>query len=729
MDVRCEQCGTEYEFDDAKVTDAGIAVKCTHCGFLFRVTRHAVAVDERPVLTEPRPARPAAAPLTTSTSFEAVGVARTPAPPRAKGWMIRKERTSDILEFKDLSTLQKWILERKVTRDDEISKTGESWKPLGSIVELSSFFLVVEGETLRAMAQVPEPPISPTASSVNFAALRPSLAPPAPPRGRDDLLDTGQFRLEGPGEPAAPAPTPAPVLPTPSAAPAPATPPSPTPSAPTAPAGPALGETGTIRRVQMPAPEPTPQVTVFRTPSPRPALSRQDASVPDFDLAAATAPASRGNTARGFVIGVGVTGALFAVAYGAFEHLNQERTRTLTTRPLVSAPVTSAPPVASVAPATAPAMDLATRLDAADARVRTDADVELDLAIPDYDGVLAALGDPPSDRVLAARTLVGKARVLLARAEHRKLGGELPGGALAKVNDLLGAARVHSPDLVDIDLAWADSLRLREEKVSVRNFLDAAAPKASSRPEYAFLRAMNDGSDDPSAVADRLAALPPDARSLPRVLLLRGLALERSGRLDEARQVAGDLLRVSPSHTQGIDLRARLSVATPASNPPTAPPAPVTAAAAAPPSAPVAARPGETAPEPVRVGDEPAAIHPGDDFDGLMLRGARLLENGKPEAAARLFERAAQQKPRSPEPFANLGWCRVDQRKYAEALAQFQQALDRSPRYSDALYGMAEAYEKAGRTAEAAGAYKTYLEAHPSGRRSEMARRRLERLQ
>jgi predicted Zn finger-like uncharacterized protein len=729
MDVRCEQCGTEYEFDDAKVTDAGIAVKCTHCGFLFRVTRHAVTVDERPVLSEARPVR-AVAPTATAPALETPVLPRAGTPPRPKGWMIRKERSGDILEFKDLSTLQKWILERKVSRDDEISKTGESWKPLGSIVELSSFFLVVEGETLRAMAQVPEPPISPTASSVNLAALRPGLAPPAPPRGRDDLLDTGQFRLEGPGEPGSSGPTPPPS--TPSTAPLPVSPPAPAPAATAPQPAPGIAETGTIRRVQMPPAEPTPQVTVFRTPAPRPGLSRQEASVPDFELSSASAPVGRGNTARGFVIGVGVTGALFAVAYGAFEHLNQERTRTLTTRPLVtpSAPSSAAP--ASATPA--PAMDLATRLDAADARVRTDADAELDQAIPEYDAVLAALGDPPSDRVLAARTLVGKARVLLARAEHRKLGGELPGGALAKVNDLLGAARVHAPDLPDIDLAWADSLRLREERVSVRNFLDAAAPKASSRPEYAFLRAMNDGSEDPAAIADRLAALPPESRNLPRVLLLRGLALERAGRLDEARQVANDLLRASPSHAQGIDLRARLLAQAPASVPPPPVPAsapPVPASAAAPPSAPVsvAASPRSAAPEPIRIGEDPAAIHPGDDFDGLMLRGARLLENGKPEAAARLFERAAQQKPRSPEPYANLGWCRVDQRKYAEALAQFQQALDRSPRYSDALYGMAEAYEKAGRSAEAVSAYKTYLEAHPSGRRSEMARRRLERLQ
>jgi predicted Zn finger-like uncharacterized protein len=715
MDVRCEQCGTEYEFDDAKVTDAGIAVKCTHCGFLFRVTRHSVTVDERPVIAEARPSRP-----TTTTEMAQLPRAGTPA--RSRGWMIRKERSTDVLEFKDLSTLQKWILERKVSRDDEISKTGESWKPLGSIVELSSFFLVVEGEALRNNGPIPapEPPAPPTQTSSQLAPVRPNLAPPAPPRGRDDLLDTGQFRLEGPGE--APTPVHAPITGSQQLAQLQVTPQAPGPT-------PAITETAAMRRVQIPASEPGPQVTVLRTPAPRTPL-RQETSVPGFDLGGGSAPATRGNTARGFVIGVGVTGALFAVAYGAFEHLNTDKGRTPLSRPAVA----TTAPANPASPVTSAVLDLPTRLDAADARVRTDADSELDLAIPDYDAILAALGEPPSDRVLAARALVGKARVLLARAEHRMLGGDAPGALLAKVNDLLGTARVHAPDLADIELAWADSLRLRDERVSVRNFLDAAAPKASSRPEYVFLRAMIEGSDDPGAVSDRLAALPPEARSVPRVLLIRGLALEKSGRRDEALQVVMELLRATPSHAQGIDLKTRLTSGT---APPVAaslaPPAPVTApptalATAAPTPAPATAAP-VSQPAGVRVAEEPTPIQAGDDFDGLMVRGARNLEAGKPEVAARFFAKASQAKPRSPEPFANLGWCYVDQHRYAEALAQFQQALDRSPRYADALYGVAEAYEKAGKSAEAATAYKVFLTAHPNGRRADMARRRLERLQ
>ena len=37
MDVRCNRCGTEYEFDDALISERGTTVKCTNCGFQFKV--------------------------------------------------------------------------------------------------------------------------------------------------------------------------------------------------------------------------------------------------------------------------------------------------------------------------------------------------------------------------------------------------------------------------------------------------------------------------------------------------------------------------------------------------------------------------------------------------------------------------------------------------------------------------------------------------------------------
>ena len=39
MDVQCERCKTEYEFDDALVSGRGTTVRCTNCGHQFKVRR------------------------------------------------------------------------------------------------------------------------------------------------------------------------------------------------------------------------------------------------------------------------------------------------------------------------------------------------------------------------------------------------------------------------------------------------------------------------------------------------------------------------------------------------------------------------------------------------------------------------------------------------------------------------------------------------------------------
>ena len=58
-------------------------------------------------------------------------------------WKIRQPNGNAYV-CKELTTLQKWIIEGKVGRDDEISLSGETWKRLGNIPELASFFQVVE---------------------------------------------------------------------------------------------------------------------------------------------------------------------------------------------------------------------------------------------------------------------------------------------------------------------------------------------------------------------------------------------------------------------------------------------------------------------------------------------------------------------------------------------------------------------------------------------------------
>src|SRR5688572_27512409 len=124
MDVRCQKCGIEYEFDDAKVTTAGVTVKCTSCGHVFKVKRDAPVAD---------PMAQFGAGASMQADLPRTSTATTLPPIQSQGdaeWMVRQQ-SGTVFRFKELTTLQKWIVERKVGRDDEISKTGRSWKRLG----------------------------------------------------------------------------------------------------------------------------------------------------------------------------------------------------------------------------------------------------------------------------------------------------------------------------------------------------------------------------------------------------------------------------------------------------------------------------------------------------------------------------------------------------------------------------------------------------------------------
>jgi predicted Zn finger-like uncharacterized protein len=160
MDVRCERCRAQYVFDDAQITEAGLTVQCSNCGHLFKVKKKAL------VVTVPlKPGEAGDVPAITPSPSPALNAAASHAapPPGAasekKEWRVR-QANGNVFTFKELTTLQKWIVERKVSRDDEISLSGDQWKRLGNIAELATFFQVVEAAD-RSQAQGSGPAITP----------------------------------------------------------------------------------------------------------------------------------------------------------------------------------------------------------------------------------------------------------------------------------------------------------------------------------------------------------------------------------------------------------------------------------------------------------------------------------------------------------------------------------------------------------------------------------------
>ena len=136
MDVQCERCKTEYEFDDALVSGRGTTVKCTNCGYQFKVRATVDAsANER--------------------------------------WVVRTSSGHEIV-FTSLRELQRAITSHEVGRGDTLSRGNAPPRSLGAIAELEPFFLArpPRGDALP-------PPPEPQRS--RMPTLRPPAASAVPP--------------------------------------------------------------------------------------------------------------------------------------------------------------------------------------------------------------------------------------------------------------------------------------------------------------------------------------------------------------------------------------------------------------------------------------------------------------------------------------------------------------------------------------------------------------------
>ncbi len=105
MDVRCNRCDTEYEFDDALISERGTTVKCTNCGFQFKI-------------------------------FPGKGTGLAP-----ERWVVHTAAGRELV-YTSLRELQRGIADKKVVASDLLSRGKQTPRPLGSIAELEPFFQV-----------------------------------------------------------------------------------------------------------------------------------------------------------------------------------------------------------------------------------------------------------------------------------------------------------------------------------------------------------------------------------------------------------------------------------------------------------------------------------------------------------------------------------------------------------------------------------------------------------
>jgi predicted Zn finger-like uncharacterized protein len=707
MDVVCERCKAEYEFDDALVSERGTTVKCTTCGHQFKIYRPAVGEGGR-------------------------------------SWHLRRP-DGTVIPFDSLAVLQKWILEGRVSKVDEISRPGEPWKPLGAIAELESFF--VTGE----MRAAPKPAI-PSNRPPPPPLATPSLRPPTPPRGAPAALPRAPHSVRPPPPPGASAQrthpgdlhertatSGTPVLPPPPRLPT---------DAPRAAVstveGYALGDAA----IGPPKVPPTSPVVSMPPPSlpstPAPTLDRPPAPMVDDDTSLPpVVPASGGS--RGMFIGLALGLAVTIALGGAAWQLGYLHPAATTTAPT---------------PAAANATEVTARLDAArrlavrhTPRALEDAREELTRALalaPDDAATLAgraqvmalwgellrqraddldarARGATSADASAVAPESAALRRDANERIERAR--ADLP-RAEAGVSSLRGEARAQA------EAALADVARIAGDTAAAQRHLEAARIVGGGVDAdlAAALIARDTGlasaaAEGLRAVVGRAADRAQARLALARVLAAQGDAAGARRELDAVLLSYADhddarALLAALEHNEA-PMRGAVAANTPTPNAPTpntpTPPTPPT------PSAPAPNEPSTASTNTARRSDAPPTS--GRSYDQLIEDGERLLRDRMEVTQAReRFRAALAQRPDGCEALVGLGDVELEGGNLSTAVSQYRRALSLCPRAGDAWVGLGQAYTSMQNYDQAITAYTRYLDVNPGGGHANMARRHIEQL-
>jgi predicted Zn finger-like uncharacterized protein len=705
MDVQCEHCKTEYEFDDALVSGRGTTVRCTNCGHQFKVRSHE-ATD-----------------------------------PGSDQWLVHS-RSGHRLTFVSLRELQRAILGKQVARTDVLVRGVGPPRSLGSIAELEPFF---EGKASNrpppSAGGVSAPPPmqaqnsgasgspvsfpkrtahwSPEPSPVPFVARVPAATATygtAPPRR------TEPFGLPGDPAPAPDPPQRGTLRPPPGASAAPPPPAARAFGQRTAPyppqtagalSGGAAGvapsqriPTTAIMDTHVAAAPPPPPHSLPRPPvASERSLPPMRRSAPSFSSEDDGFGIPRRRRVGGWVVALVL---LLAAGVGGWG----------IARPYLLARSAGA----------------AARLDPRALQFVVDG--ERAMSGGDLDSAQEAFDKASALAERDPRVLVDKARVSAARADVAWLKLRLlPPEAVdeARATKLqLDEAVVRARRAADEALAIAppddpaalrariDALRLAGDKDAARASVSRVVTLAS-QPETAYvLAALDLAEPDPlwTTVIDRLRTAAAGEGTAGRARAALVYALARSGDASAARAELAKLDAASrpypllpslhafvekapskaaavASAAPGVDVSAALPSQRPAPGP-----APAAAGGAA---APAAA---------VRSGGDEAS---GGETTGGMQSAAQAIKRGDWGRARQIYEALVARDPSDSEALAGIGDVDRAQGNMAGAIAAYKRALAVNPSYMPALLGVADTQWASGNRAEAQRGYKEIADRFPEG--------------
>jgi predicted Zn finger-like uncharacterized protein len=663
MDVRCGRCGTEYDFDDALVSERGTTVKCTNCGHQFKVY----------------PGGGGGAP---------------------ERWIVRKASGRELV-YTSLRDLQRAIAQRQVGPTDLLSRGGaHPLRTLASIAELEPFFQA-QGPAPSETAQRTLLGVAPASGG---RGIPDDTEPDNPPMGDTfpSAAEAPRFRsatqIGGVGAPRRSVP----------------------PAAYTAPPAQAgapyraaeEAEPSTIPRNSIPEhPQTTDASTAIpmahvtgyapqggAPPPPEPAhdgmsaafRSYQD-SYSDEEFPSVVQP--RRSSALKWVVGLLVLGGVaFVGGTVGVKYLKR------------FAPVSE--------PAPPPKDDRVQKLLAGG---------EADLARGDFESAKEKFDKASALAEKDATVLSALARLEATRADVRWLGLRLIDPAskaeldderaeldanLARVTKATDAAAAVAPNDPAVLRARIDALRLNGDLAKARELVGSLSSD-SSQPETAYVLAALDLAEPTpsfSTVVDRLRTAAAAERGFGRARAALVYALAESGALDEARAELGKIESSGPQRAFFGRLKSfveRLAHA--------APPASASAALApsgSPSPSAAGAVPAAAAAATTAAG---AAVPRGMDFRKLLEAASAAKNSGDLTRAQALYTAAQQQQPGNIEALAGLGDVERLRGNTGAASGYYEAVLQQNPTYLPALMASADMKWAAGDHPGAVALYKRVM--------------------
>jgi predicted Zn finger-like uncharacterized protein len=681
MDVTCDRCSTEYEFEETLVSPRGTTVKCTQCGHLFKVYR--LPTSLRPAL--------------------------------GSHWTVRRVDGSSH-QLPSLGDLTRLITEGTFARDDEVSRTGKVWRRLGDVEELESFFAEADRRgpsRARRTTQGPVLGLAVQKSPANPAAERSSprpteLASNAPVRSAlasvraPEVLESRHAVSSRPGA------TPAAISSGPQDARANdedevATEQRPliarsapsSDSAPAARVAPGSSNAEHAPAAQAPQLEPVPSQTAPLPATGRPAATRP-IEFPDLSDRTELEPPPRSSLWLW----------LFAV---------------LSTGLAVSTWLLWPMPASQAKRATLedPSGQFLARADAAFATHRIE---HFEQAITDYIKTLAFHESDAHVLSSLSRVYAVWAQEILFSMQADEREPDKSKHAQRSENSAANATHVQklseqaklyaetaarkNPGNAEAEVALSDALRLTGNLVAARSELDRA--RATDR--------------DPSAETLRVAALLTidEAGGNARA----GVSLASQAVAKEPDVVRTQVLLarclVGDGDVQGAHYHLQLITTRDRGHPSALAVEKLIDQLAAPAQTPDAAAP-ETAPDASSAPQFESLSH-----EGYVSRGQALLEAGQVTTAKRMFEQALFIRPNSSQAHAGLGYVALEKGRPQLAAEHFLAATRVGN--DDALIGLGDAYRRMSRPRDALRAYQNYLTRNPNGRHASIAQAQVERL-